>query len=282
MFLYKFNSNKLRYLGLALSVFFMSSHAIADSDTDQKIETDTNTMSVFGGATEISVGVGMGTVQRYMGSSSDRFILWPVISVHRGLFFADTLRGLGAEWQSKSGFYIADAINYDVGRGVQTNVFRPGSTNLTAMGDVAQTLTNTVTIAQGLATWFSINAQAETALNGSQRGNQYQLGVESTFSSSPNDTFTFDLDGKFGDGRYNQTYFGVTSTQSQKSGFASFTPGSGVYAYALTGTWKHTMDKNWSTQLIVTGTSYTNRVSASPILDRRSGLTTFMSVNYSF
>jgi outer membrane scaffolding protein for murein synthesis (MipA/OmpV family) len=266
----------------AIGAVFLSSHVYADSDGVQKAEDHKDTPSIFGTQTDVAVGMGVGFDQRYMGSKDYRPIVWPAISVHRGIFFADTLRGAGAEWQSDFGLYLADALNYDVGRGTATNVFRPGSSNLTGMGEVKGTLTNTVTVAQGLATWFAITAQAEQALDGSQRGNQYQLGVESTLSITPKDTVIVDLDAKFGDRQYNQTYFGVTPSQSNNSGYAQFAPGSGVYAYFLSGNWKHSFDKNWSTQVIVTATSYTDKVAESPIVESKFGVAAFTSLNYSF
>jgi len=266
----------------AIGAWLFSLHVCAAPDEAQKNVEEKAATSIFGTKTDVTLGMGIGTDQRYMGSRDDRLILWPAISLHRGIFFADTLRGAGVEWQSDFGFYIADAFNYDVGRGTETSVFRPGSINLKGMGDVKGALTNTVTVAQGLATWFSVNAQAELAVRASRRGNQYQLGVESSFPLTPKDAITLDLDAKFGDSQYNQSYFGVTQAQSRNSGFTQFTPGSGMYAYSMSGTWKHTFDKNWSTQVIVTGTRYTDKVAASPIVEREFGVTTFMSLNYSY
>jgi outer membrane scaffolding protein for murein synthesis (MipA/OmpV family) len=279
-----FNPLRAAHLSIvaAIGASLFSVHVCAAPDGEQKNDDQKAVTSIFGTKTDVTVGMGIGTDQRYMGSRDDRLILWPAITLHRGIFFADTLRGAGAEWQSDFGFYIADAFNYDVGRGAETSVFRSGSSNLKGMGEVKGTLTNAVTVAQGLATWFSVNAQAELALDGSQRGNQYQLGVESSFPLTPKDAITLDLDAKFGDSQYNQSYFGVTPAQSRSSGFMPFTPRSGMYAYFLSGTWKHTFDRNWSTQVIVTGTRYADRVTESPIVERKFGVTTFMSLNYSF
>ena len=282
----RFNSKQYRAARLsivaAIGALLLSSRVYADPDGAHKTGDEKDASSIFGTQTDIAVGMGVGFDQRYMGSKDYRSIVWPAIAVHRGIFFADTLRGAGAEWQSDFGLYLADALNYDVGRGTATNVFRPGSSNLTGLGEVKGALTNTVTIAQGLATWFAITAQAERALDGSQRGNQYQLGVESTLSLTPKDTVILDLDAKFGDRQYNQTYFGVTPSQSNSSGYAQFAPGSGVYAYFLSGNWKHSFDRNWSTRVIVTATSYTDKVAEGPIVESKFGVAAFTSLNYSF
>ncbi len=108
----------------------------------------------------------------------------PLVVIHRGMFFADTVRGVGAEFQSASGFYIGQAFNYDFGRSDKTSVFRPGSASLRGMGDVQGTVTSTLTAAQRLTPWLSINAQAEFAL-GDERGDQYQFAWRARLCRPP-------------------------------------------------------------------------------------------------
>jgi MipA family protein len=189
--------------------------------------------------------------------------------------------GVGAEFLSSSGFYVGEAFNYDFGRGIETRAFRPGSGNLTGMGEVSGTVTSALTLAQQIARWLSINAQAEFAV-GNERGNQYQVGLESTVLQTPRDSLVLDLDAKLGDSQYNLTYFGVTQAQSTHPGFSRFDPGSGIYAYSLAATWNHTLDKHWSTQVVVAGTRYTDLVDGSPIVESKLGATVVVSVKFAF
>ena len=262
---------------LAIGALFISVQANANSDTDQR-----NEPSLFGTQTDVSFGLGVGFDQRYMGSRDFRAVVWPEFSVHRGVLFFDTMRGVGVEYQSEGGFYLGEAINYDLGRGIATSVFQPGSTNLSGMGKINGSVTNTLTIAQDLTKWLSVNAQIETALGNSNRGDQFQLGFESILPLNDKDTLTLDLDAKFGDRQYNQTYFGVTPSQRASSGLSEFAPGRGLYAYLFSGTWKHSFDKNWSTQLIISGSYYTGKADNSPVVERKLGVTAFSSLNYAF
>ncbi len=236
---------------------------------------------IFGAQTDITLGLATGVDQRYMGSNEFRPVALPLVAIHRGMFFFDATRGVGAEFLSASGFYVGQAFNYDFGRGIETSALRPGSANLRGMGDVPGTVTSTLTVAQQIASWLSINAQAEFAV-GDDRGNQYQFGLESTVLQTTRDSLVLDLDAKLGDGQYNLTYFGVTAIQSKSSGFSRFDPGSGIYAYTLAATWNHTLDKHWSTQLVVAGTRYTDVVEGSPIVESKLGTTVLVSVKYAF
>jgi outer membrane protein len=239
--------------------------------------------SMFGDHTDVTVGLSASLAPRYMGASGTRLQVLPNLSLHRGIFFADTLRGIGAEYQTASGFYIGQAFNYDLGRTDSNSYFRPGSNRLKGMGDVKGAITSGTTISQQILPWLSVNAMAEIGLDGHDRGNQYQVGLESVVSTvSKNDTLTTDFGAKFGDRQYNQSYFGVTQTQSANSGFGGYTPGSGIYAYFLTATWDHAFDKHWTGQLALGGTAYTNKATASPIVGRRIAPLVYTALNYTF
>jgi outer membrane scaffolding protein for murein synthesis (MipA/OmpV family) len=236
---------------------------------------------ILGNHTDIVVGLGAGIDQRYMGASDFRPLVQPVFNISRGVFFLDSVRGAGVQYQSASGFYVAEALNYDLGRADKNSFFQPGSDHLRRLGEVKGTVTNVLTLAQQLTPWLQVNAQAEFGLDNG-RGNQYQAGLESVVLKTPHDSITLDLDAKWGDGQYNRTYFGVTTAQSRSSGFARFEPGSGLYAGVLAGTWSHTFDKHWSAQLVLGGAFYLDKVADGPIVQQRVGITVFPSVSYTF
>lgn len=236
---------------------------------------------VFGNHTDVSIGLGAGLDQRYMGARAFRPLIVPMVDVSRGIFFADTVRGAGIQYQSASGFYIGEAINYDQGRDNANDWLRPGADRLAALGSVKGTLTSTLTVSQQIVPWLSANAQAEFGLDG-RRGNQYQLGLESIVLKGTQDPVTLDANVKLGDHRYNRTYFGITRSQSLSSGYDRYAPGGGIYAYALTATWDHHFDKHWTGELIVSGSLYTDKAARSPIAQRRVGVTVLPSASYAF
>lgn len=239
--------------------------------------------SIFGTQTDVTVGLAATLAPRYMGASGTRLQLLPNLNVRRGIFFADTVRGIGAEYQSASGFYVGQAFNYDQGRTDGNSYWRPGSNRLRGMGDVKGAITSGTTIAQQILPWLSVNAMAEFSLDHHRRGNQYQVGLESvTSTASKNDTLTGDLGAKFGDSQYNQSYFGVTPAQSANSGFRAYAPGSGVYAYFVSGTWDHNFDKHWTGQVVLAGTLYTDKATGSPIVERRFTPLLYTALNYTF
>lgn len=263
------------------TLVLLSTTAQAQTPADNAAQTST-IGEILGAHTDVSIGVGAGVDQRYMGARDFRFEVLPTFNISRGIFFADFIRGAGVQYQTVSGFYISQTFNYDYGRADEKDFFRPGSDYLKGMGDVKGTVTSTVTLSQRITPWFSVNAQAEFGLDGHTRGNQYQFGLESTALQTAMDSIVMDMDAKLGDGQYNQTYFGVTPSQSVNSGLRRYTPGAGLYSISLAATWTHTFDKYWSTDLILGVTRYANIVADSPVVQRRTGATVFTSLGYTF
>lgn len=235
----------------------------------------------FGNHTDVSVGLGLGVDQRYMGGRGYRPLIVPMLNVSRGIFFVDTVRGAGIQYQSASGFYIGEAFNYDQGRDDRDSPWRPGADRLARLGEVKGAVTSTLTVSQRIVPWLSANAQAEFGLDG-RRGHQYQLGLESIVARGTSDPVTLDVNVKAGDHRYDRTYFGITRAQSLASGIDRYAPGGGIYAYALTVTWDHHFDKHWTGELIASGSVYTDRAARSPIAQRRVGVTVLPSLSYAF
>lgn len=81
---------------------------------------------------------------------------------------------------------------------------------------------------------------------------------------------------------YNQTYFGVTQTQSQRSRFSQFTPKSGIYAYSLTADWSHDFNKHWTLFAAVNVMQFSERAKNSPLVEEKTGITGTLMLNYSF
>jgi outer membrane protein len=238
--------------------------------------------SVLGDRFNVNFGLGMAVLPRYMGADEYRSQVVPMLTVQRGIFFADTTRGLGLQWQSDSGFGASAALNYDFGRTEKNSTNRPGSNELRGMGTVKGATVGDFVVSQQLMPWLSVSAEAELRVAGEQRGNRYRLGFEGIAYHSQTDTVTLDIDAHAGDGRYNQTYFGVSPIQSQRTGFSRFTADSGIYAYSAALAWQHTFDAHWSTVASVGVTHYTDQTRGSPLVETDAEGSGLIALNYAF
>lgn len=268
----------LSTLALIISAISMliplSSHA-------QGHNTEENS-SLFGERTEVTVGMGAAYLPRYLGAKNGRTIPLPTISVTRGIFFVDSVRGAGVEYQTNGGFYGSLALGYDFGRTEKNSDWRPGSTRLQGMGEVKGATTANLLLAQTLTPWLSINGKAELRVAGHERGNHYRLGLESILWQTPANEVTLGADVHAGDGRFNRTYFGVSEAQAQTSRFSRFNTGSGIYAYSLSLDWQYEFDQNWAASLGGNVMWFSNKANNSPIVERKTGVTGFSMLHYTF
>ncbi|WNK51258.1 MipA/OmpV family protein (plasmid) [Pantoea agglomerans] len=239
--------------------------------------------SLFGEKTEVIVGLGAGVIPRYLGAKDSKVLPVPTVAMYRGIFFADSVRGLGAEYMTESGFYVSSALSYDFGRTEKDSDWRPGSKKLAGMGEIKSSTVINVLAAQQLTSWLAVNAEANFRVAGQRdRGNNYRLGLESTVFDDAQDTITVGMNVHAADRDYTQTYFGVTQAQSQRSRFSHFTPKSGIYAYSLTADWSHDFNKHWTLFAAVNVMQFSERAKDSPVVEEKAGVTGTVMLNYSF
>ncbi|UVL86187.1 MipA/OmpV family protein [Pseudomonas sp. B21-028] len=232
--------------------------------------------------TTATLGLGMGVTPRYMGADRYRALVLPMFSIQRGVLFADTTRGLGVQFQSDSGFGASAAINYDLGRKEKDSTTRPGGRELDGMGDINGATVADFTLSQQLFDWLSVSGEAELRVAGEHRGNRYRFGLEGILFHSDSDTLALDIDAHAGDGRYNQTFFGVTQEQSQRSLYGRYSADAGIYAYSAALNWQHTLDAHWSTLASLTLSRYTDQASNSPLVARENAGLGMFAINYTF
>ena len=232
--------------------------------------------------TTATLGLGMGVTPRYMGADRYRALVLPMFSLQHGVLFADTTRGVGLQFQSDSGFGASMAINYDLGRKEKDNTIRPGGRELNGLGDINGATVADFTLSQQLFDWLSVSGEAELRMAGEHRGNRYRFGLEGILFHSDSDTLALDVDAHAGDGRYNQTFFGVTQAQSQRSLYGRYDADAGIYAYSAALNWQHTLDAHWSTLVSLTLTHYADQARKSPLVMRDNAGLGMFAINYTF
>jgi MipA family protein len=232
--------------------------------------------------TTATLGLGMGVAPRYMGADRYRSLVLPMFSIQRGVLFADTTRGVGLQFQSDSGFSASAAINYDLGRKEKDSTSRPGDRELKGMGDIGGATVADFTLSQQLLDWLSVSGEAELRMAGEHRGNRYRFGLEGVLFHTDSDTLALDIGAHAGDGRYNQTFFGVTQAQSQRSLYGRYNADAGIYAYSAALNWQHSLDAHWSTLASLTLTQYADQARNSPLVKREGAGLGMFAINYTF
>lgn len=173
-----------------------------------------------GSAWRSSVGVTAGVTPRYLGSDKSHIAVAPDFTFTDGTFFADSERGLGAQYQNDAGFTASAALNYDPGRTEKNSLYRPGSKELKGMGRVKGSALANVGVSQEITPWLTVGGDVNLPFAGQKhRGQDFRLGVSSTLPMGDSDQLILSADALGGSGNYNRTYFGVSPEQSARSGY---------------------------------------------------------------
>lgn len=235
-----------------------------------------------GPESEVSLGLGIGLAPEYLGAKSTRVQPVPVVFIRQGDFYLDSVLGLGYRHETKSGLFFSQVFNWDPGRTDHDSNYRPGSDRLRGMGTVKGSLVTTTEMGYSITPWLSVHIQGEFALTARERGNRYALGLEGGLWRESKDDVWYAVNAHFADGRFVQSWFGVSRTQSAASGFPGYTPNRGLYAHSASLNWEHRFTRHWSTLVSVNAIKLTGNAGKSPIVQESFNTYALATVNYTF
>ncbi|MGS3249470.1 MipA/OmpV family protein, partial [Klebsiella michiganensis] len=89
-------------------------------------------------------------------------------------------------------------------------------------------------------------------------------------------------EGKYGDARFNNTWFGVNERQNTNSGYRKYNAGSGMSSIDYTINWQHAFTDSWSGYADFRYTTLPNRVNRSPIVKKDDYITFTIGALYNF
>lgn len=234
-------------------------------------------------ATSYSIGMAAGAVPKYLGSKDYHAVALPVFAVttQSGLFASST-DGIGARFTSSSGLFGSAAIGYDLGRADENRTGLPGSDHLRGMGDIKGSVVNVMQLGYAFTPRLSFTSTLKVPLTHRERGITSRTAMKYNFVKSDRDVVSLDVGVLAGTSKYNQTFFGVTSTQSLNSGFSEYSSHAGVYGADSKVVWTHKLSPSWSTTSAISVTGLVGDAAKSPIVQRRVSFYAVSSINYAF
>lgn len=257
---------------------------LAALSTSAFAENQIQTLAVTPAESGVTVGIGAYIVPEYAGARKDRFVLTPSISYHNsnGLY-AGTNEGVGYNAKIDN-FSLSAGLGYRAGRTDSNDgwKFRYGSDDLKGMGDISGALTARFKGAYKFDGGISLSLGTEQALNHRDTGSTYHFGLNAPLFDSKTDQFSLSLGATYGDRKFNQSNFGVTSAQSLNSGYKAYNAKAGFEQLGSTVNWTHALDKNWSVTTRVGVTHVLGDAADSPIVKKKTSGVAMTAFNYSF
>ncbi len=187
---------------------------------------------------QFSLGGGLSYAPRYEGAANDRLRFMPLFdaSYKNGKFFISPIRGIGYNLSDE--MEAQYGIRLHIGRERDQDV----DPHLNGMG--------TINYAPEAGVFYNERFGAyyiSSGISSGNNGNHAEVGTGIGFSVGNQDRLRVGINIDWGDGKYSQTYFGVTIVQSQASGYVlkAYDANAGVKDYALTSNWVRNYDKKW-------------------------------------
>jgi outer membrane scaffolding protein for murein synthesis (MipA/OmpV family) len=187
---------------------------------------------------QVSIGGGLSYAPRYEGAANDRLRFMPLFdaSYKNGKFFISPLRGIGYNFSDDKDFQYGIRVN--IGRGRDQDV----DPHLNGMGSINYVPEAGVYFNERIGAYY-----ISSAFSSGNYGTHAEVGTGIGYPVGNADRLRVGINLNWGDYKYCQTYFGVTTAQAQASGnvLSTFEANAGVMDYALTSNWVHNYDKKW-------------------------------------
>ncbi len=221
------------------------------------------------------LGAAVAYAPRYEGSDEYKARGLPLINYRNGRFFAGTLGGIGYNFSPSPDWSYGPLLSYRFGRD------QDDSDRLRGLGDV-----DGGADLGGFVRWnlrpFFLHATVRKGIGGNVSGTTAKFGAGYAISLSPSDRLVFDASVDWADAAVMQAYFGVTPTQSARSGLGVYKANAGVRRYAIGVVWTQSYSPQWFSTVGVTAWRLGHEAAASPITVDRNASMVSASVGYRF
>ncbi|NML32507.1 MipA/OmpV family protein [Paraburkholderia antibiotica] len=275
-------------VGSALSLFAVA--AMADdtlglSEGLYSVGAPEVTQSAGAGTSpwRFTVGAGVVNMPKFPGASGTKWEVVPVVSANYDRFFigsnpdAASILSLGAYLYRDSNWRIGAAITYDF---IDPRNESDDS-RLHGLGDVKRTAHAELF---GVYTYQFITARASvlTDIAGNDRGTVATFDLLGRYQPIPQLTLSAGPGLTWASSKYNETYFGVNSEQSARSGLPTYSAGSGLNQLRFSVNGAYRIATNWNVGASVSFAWLRGDANDSPITEKTSQITYGLFANYLF
>ncbi|MFA6972298.1 MAG: MipA/OmpV family protein [Gallionella sp.] len=261
----------MKKLTLVAALLLSSQFAFADGSGIPG--TDENAVKFVDGPWKVTLGGGLASVPRYEGAATNRLRAVPLLEVGNGHFFAGTSRGIGYNFSDDK------SIQYGLRLTVAQHRRQSVDARLNGMGDIGYAGELGGFVSARLSPWY-----VTSSIAGSSHGSRFELGGGYELTLSDADQVRAGLEMNWANGKYMQTYFGVTAAQAVASGgvLTAYNATSGIKDYALKLNWMHSYSKEWFSNAGVSFKQLSSSAKNSPLTMRNSANTVNFVVGYNF
>jgi len=235
---------------------------------------------------DVALGAGVVSLPKYPGSRARRVEPLPLISVRYGRFFIGGVPGAGTP--AGFGVYLFEDKHLQVGAAWSGDVIKPrkesyDSQHLRGLGDINGTFRGSVFASYALD-WFTLRGNVSYDLQNSHNheGMLASLEAVARYSATPRLSLTAGPTATFGNHTYMQTFFGIDALQSQRSGYAEYTPKAGVALVGLSVGAGYRLTSHWTLSARVAAQRLQGDAARSVIVENKNQNVYALFASYKF
>lgn len=232
---------------------------------------------------ELTAGIGVASVPRYLGSGDDRILPVPMLGARHGRFvFGDVPGGtspasVGIHLVETASWNFGTFVSYDLGDQRKESV----DSHLHGLGDIKPTGHAGFFAGYSVA-WLALRASAQSDIGGKDQGMtasfeamaQFPLSQRLFVGAGPSLTWA--------DQSRMQTFFAVDAAQSANSGLAQYSTRAGLQSVDFSLLAMYQVSTHWSMGARVAATRLQQEAADSPVVEDDTQLAGMMFFNYRF
>ncbi len=233
-----------------------------------------------------SLGAGVGYVPEYQGSDKYEAVAFPTFEITWRDTIAFSGEGLSATIYERDSFSFSATLGYGGGREESDSDYLKG------LGDIEDGTILALSAELDLGASVAATADVQKFMGGS-KGTVVSLGVQSAIPlgaghglrASPSQVGMMLIGGlsvDWADDDYNQSFFGVSSTQSAASGLRQYTAESGLNSVNAEVGFIKPLGGNWGLTGMVQYSQLLGDAADSPIVKSKNNYSAVLAVGYSF
>ena len=218
-----------------------------------------------------SAGLGVFDRPKYPGSGSTEIVTVPLVSANYGRYFIGGTPGAGFPFGVGVNIIQDDTWRFGVALGGELTKPRSASDApmLRGWGDISQTALGSV-FATYTREWLTIRGFLVSDIGGHDQGTRIAIDLEGRYPLNERLVLSAGPGVTWADGKYSQTFFGISARQSLIAGIPQFAAGSGVNSYRFSVGAQYQLSAQWGIGASVTAAWLQGDAGDSPITEDKS------------
>ena len=261
----------------ALLMLAGSALIVQDAQAQARLEQATDDSWRF------SAGLGVFSRPKYPGSGDSEVVAVPLVSANYGRYFIGGTPGAGFPFGV--GFNLIQNDNWRFGVALGGELTKPRKASdapiLRGWGDISETALASV-FAAYTQDWLTIRGFLVSDIGGNDQGTRIAVDVEGKYPVNDRLTLSAGPGITWANGKYSQTFYGISARQSLIAGVPPYAADSGLNTVRFSVGAQYQLSAQWSVGASVTAAWLQGDAENSPITEDKSQNTYGIFASYRF